>query len=126
MLRAELVTQDDGRFLFKEVDWNTLSTNTSTNLRSMELSEVCKFGSLLLAFCDYTGLVWKISRNGEAFQRWALADGDGNYAKPFKSEWATVKDGDIWVGSNGLGEKKKKPPQIYLACFSLCHRMAAP
>ena len=21
--------------------------------------------------------------------------------KPFKSEWATVKDGDLWVGSTG-------------------------
>lgn len=52
---------------------------------------MCRFGSLLLAFCDYTGLVWKISRDLQVFQRWALADGDGNEPKPFKAEWATEK-----------------------------------
>jgi len=30
-----------------------------------------------------------------------FADGDGEQPKPFKSEWATVKDGLLWVGSMG-------------------------
>lgn len=56
----------------------------------------------LLAMCDYTGLVWKLRLDGGCFQRWALADGDGNNAKPFKSEWATTHGEHLFVGSNGL------------------------
>lgn len=37
----------------------------------------------------------------QVLQRWALADGDGEQAKPFKSEWATVKDGLLYIGSIG-------------------------
>lgn len=33
--------------------------------------------------------------------RYAIADGDGERAKAFKGEWATVKDGLLWVGSTG-------------------------
>ena len=45
--------------------------------------------------------------------RWAIADGDGESVKPFKSEWATVKDGSLWVGyvpllSRSCGEHGKK------------------
>lgn len=68
----------------------------------MELSELVQFRHLLLAFCDITGLVWKVRlSDGAVFQRYALADGDGNQPKPFKTEWATVRDGVIWVGSIG-------------------------
>jgi hypothetical protein len=34
--------------------------------------------------------------------RWAIADGDGHKAKPFKMEWATTKDGLLYLGSSGL------------------------
>ena len=30
------------------------------------------------------------------------ADGDGDEAKPFKTEWATIKDGKLWIGSIGF------------------------
>ena len=70
-----------------------LETDVNRRGRSLELSEVCRFGHLLLAFCDFTGLAWKLTSEGHCFQRWALADGDGNNAKPFKSEWATTKGG---------------------------------
>merc|ERR1711871_955622 len=39
--------------------------------------------------------------DGQIFQRWALADGNGEVNRPFKSEWSTVKDGLLWVGSVG-------------------------
>ena len=62
--------------------------------RSMELSELVRYNHLLLAMCDITGLVFKIREaDGKIFQRWALADGNGEVNRPFKSEWATVKDG---------------------------------
>jgi soluble calcium-activated nucleotidase 1 len=37
----------------------------------------------------------------QVYQRWAIADGDGEKVKPCKIEWATVKDGVLWVGSIG-------------------------
>jgi soluble calcium-activated nucleotidase 1 len=52
--------------------------------------------------CDFTGLVYKIDHSGKVFQRWALADGDGKRPKPFKGEWATIKDGRMLVGSIGM------------------------
>lgn len=99
--------------MLRSQDWSlvgkgektTLSTRSNNNGRSMELSELIRYGHLLLAFCDYTGLVWKVARRAsgtEIFQRWALADGDGDWAKPMKAEFATVKDGMLFVGSNGM------------------------
>ncbi len=106
LLRGELrvAAREDGGsgFAFSQLSVTQLETDVNRRGRSLELSEVCRFGHLLLAFCDFTGLVWKLTGNGGCFQRWALADGDGNNAKPFKSEWATVKDGHLFVGSNGL------------------------
>ncbi|CAJ1337983.1 unnamed protein product [Effrenium voratum] len=69
----------------------------------MELSELVHFKRLLLAFCDYSGIAYKIDAlTGKVFQRWVIADGDGNEPKPFKAEWATIKGDFIWVGSIGF------------------------
>eukprot|EP00913_Durusdinium_trenchii_P016003 g15040.t1 len=58
---------------------------------------------LLLAFCDYSGIAYKIdAATGKIFQRWVIADGDGNEPKPFKAEWATIKDDYLWLGSIGF------------------------
>ena len=107
---------------------HTLETFTAKKNRSMELSELVQFNHRLLAMCDYTGLVFKIdmksSKSGReienapcagvkqrssnpssstvnVFQRYAIADGNGDKVKPCKMEWATVKDGVLWVGSIG-------------------------
>uniref|UniRef100_A0A7S0J6S8 Apyrase n=1 Tax=Calcidiscus leptoporus TaxID=127549 RepID=A0A7S0J6S8_9EUKA len=57
----------------------------------------------LLGMCDRTGILYKIDlTTGAAFPRWAIADGDGDEAKPFKGEWATVKGDKLWVGSPGV------------------------
>eukprot|EP00050_Salpingoeca_kvevrii_P009469 m.3172 g.3172 ORF g.3172 m.3172 type:complete len:385 (-) comp2271_c0_seq1:310-1464(-) len=93
-----------GAFSFK-IEWTEtleLTTHTATRNRSMELSELVQFGRWLLAFCDYTGLVFRIMPDdGRTFQRWAIADGNGKEPKPCKVEWATVKDGELYVGSVG-------------------------
>eukprot|EP00019_Armaparvus_languidus_P005591 CAMPEP_0168592572 /NCGR_PEP_ID=MMETSP0420-20121227/7812_1 /TAXON_ID=498008 /ORGANISM="Pessonella sp." /LENGTH=216 /DNA_ID=CAMNT_0008628585 /DNA_START=259 /DNA_END=906 /DNA_ORIENTATION=- len=68
----------------------------------MELSDLVFFGKDLYAMCDYTGIVYKIDHSGKVFQRWAIADGDGKRPKPFKGEWALVKDGQMLVGSIGI------------------------
>jgi soluble calcium-activated nucleotidase 1 len=68
----------------------------------MELSEVIRFRHNLLALCDITGLVWKVRvADGSIFQRYAIADGNGEVPKPCKIEWATRKDGHLMVGSVG-------------------------
>lgn len=80
-----------------------LRTYTATRNRSMELSELVLYNRLLLAFCDYSGIAYKIDpKTGKTFQRWAIADGNGDEPKPFKGEWATVKGDTIWLGSIGF------------------------
>lgn len=79
-----------------------LTSTTATKNRSMELSELVRYNNLLLGFCDYTGMIYKINpQDNKIFLRYAIADGNGNHPKAFKSEWATVKDGVLWVGSFG-------------------------
>jgi hypothetical protein len=81
----------------------TLASSTATRNRSMELSEMVRYNRNLIAFCDYSGIAYKIEpETGKTFQRWAIADGDGDEPKPFKGEWATVKDDAIWLGSIGF------------------------
>jgi soluble calcium-activated nucleotidase 1 len=80
-----------------------LSSSTATRNRSMELSEMVRYNRNLIAFCDYSGIAYKIDPvTGNTFQRWAIADGNGDEAKPFKGEWATVKDDQVWLGSIGF------------------------
>jgi len=80
-----------------------LRSSTATRNRSMELSELVLYNRLLLAFCDYSGITYKIDPiTGKTFQRWAIADGNGDEPKPFKGEWATVKGDTIWLGSIGF------------------------
>jgi soluble calcium-activated nucleotidase 1 len=106
-LKSGVVKRTSGKHerpLF-EVDFTgerVLKSHTATKNRSMELSELVIFNRLTLAFCDYSGIVYKIHPDGQVFQRWAIADGDGDEAKPFKTEWATVKDGRLWIGSIGF------------------------
>jgi len=94
---------DEADDLF-EVRWDdvvTLESRTAMKNRSMELSELVRYRHLLLGVCDITGLIFKITMDGRVFQRYAVADGNGDEPKPFKSEWATTKDGLLWVGSIG-------------------------
>lgn len=42
-------------------------------------------------FISDLGNVYKISPEGKVFQRFTIADGDGNEPLPFKTEWATIK-----------------------------------
>eukprot|EP00933_Yihiella_yeosuensis_P071321 TRINITY_DN79519_c0_g1_i1.p1 TRINITY_DN79519_c0_g1~~TRINITY_DN79519_c0_g1_i1.p1 ORF type:complete len:409 (-),score=59.17 TRINITY_DN79519_c0_g1_i1:24-1250(-) len=91
------------RFTLVWDDELELRSSTATRNRSMELSELVLYKRLLLAFCDYSGIAYKIDpATGKTFQRWAIADGDGNEPKPFKAEWATIKGDSIWLGSIGF------------------------
>jgi len=101
--KGKLEHKDDQYAIAWTEDYK-MTTKTAMKNRSMELSELVQYKHMLLGFCDITGLVFKISfKDGKAkvLQRYGIADGDGNSAKPFKAEWATVKDGKLWVGSAG-------------------------
>lgn len=68
--------------------------------RGMELSELVHFNDKLYTVDDRTGLVMSIE-NGKVIPQQILMDGNGKSDKGFKCEWATVKDGLLWVGSTG-------------------------
>lgn len=68
--------------------------------RGMELSELVTFNGRMLTFDDRTGLVFQLKDN-KALPWVLLMDGQGNTGKGFKSEWATVKDEVLYVGSMG-------------------------
>jgi soluble calcium-activated nucleotidase 1 len=55
----------------------------------------------LLSFDDRSGIAYEISEAFKAIPRYILMEGDGETAKGQKTEWATVKDGKLYVGSFG-------------------------
>jgi hypothetical protein len=61
--------------------------------RGMELSELLYFHDKLLSFSDRTGVIYQIA-DSKLVPLWILSDFDGNSEDGFKSEWATVKDGE--------------------------------
>uniref|UniRef100_A0A182NQS5 Apyrase n=1 Tax=Anopheles dirus TaxID=7168 RepID=A0A182NQS5_9DIPT len=91
--RSITVSWDDG-------DPRPLQSGFALKGRGMELSELVVFNGKLLTFDDRTGLVYEVE--GEKVLPWVLLmDGDGRTTKGFKSEWATVKDQVLYVGSMG-------------------------
>lgn len=66
----------------------------------MELSELVTFNGKLLTFDDRTGIVYEITN--DKVSPWViLTDGESISQKGFKSEWATVKNNQLFVGSMG-------------------------
>lgn len=81
-------------------DIQELVSNYGHKGRGMELSELVTFNGRLLTFDDRTGIVYEIVN--KLMVPWViLTDGDGKSVKGFKSEWATVKDEILYVGSIG-------------------------
>ncbi|KAM0728785.1 Soluble calcium-activated nucleotidase 1 [Formica fusca] len=89
---------------FLSVIWDDrtviLSSSLSMKGRGMELSELVTFDGRLLSFDDRTGMIYFIE--GDQVYPWViLMDGNGKNIKGFKSEWATIKDEQLYVGSMG-------------------------
>ncbi|XP_057342191.1 soluble calcium-activated nucleotidase 1 isoform X2 [Microplitis mediator] len=80
-------------------DETLLSSTFVMNNRGMELSELVTFNGRLLSFDDRTGIVYSVE--DEAYPWVILMDGNGRSSKGFKSEWATVKNNLLYVGSIG-------------------------
>lgn len=71
----------------------------------MELSTLNKFNNRLLSCDDRTGVIYELIKdkfNQEIIPTpWAIL-ANGNYSGTgFKCEWAAVKNGELYVGSNG-------------------------
>ncbi|CAI5706698.1 hypothetical protein KXD40_006167 [Peronospora effusa] len=77
--------------------------------RGFELSELVWFNSKLLAFDDRTGIVFRLehfeggskTKPLQAIPEHIVMEGDGITGKGQKHEWATVKDGELYMGSVG-------------------------
>lgn len=73
--------------------------------RGMELSELTLYDERLLAFDDRTGSVFEIvsepAEDPIVVPRFVITEGEGDTDKGMKWEWATVKDGSLYLGSMG-------------------------
>lgn len=68
----------------------------------MELSELLFFDNKLYSFDDRSGVVYEIDiYNKLAIPTHILMEGNGHTEKGQKNEWATVKDGEMYIGSIG-------------------------
>lgn len=77
-----------------------LSSNINSDGKGMELSELVHFNGNILTFDDKTGTVYRIIDN--QVQVWVtLTSCEGSKNEGFKSEWATVKNEQLYVGSAG-------------------------
>lgn len=83
----------------------------------MELSELVTFNGRIYTFDDRTGIVFELVNDKVA--PWViLTDGETISEKGFKSEWATVKNNQLYVGSmgkewtNGAGDFENYNPMV--------------
>ncbi|KAG7392754.1 Soluble calcium-activated nucleotidase 1 [Phytophthora pseudosyringae] len=85
------------------------STSMNEAGRGFELSELAWFDGKLLAFDDRTGIVFRLkhfegasrTKPLQAIPEHIIMEGDGLNGKGQKHEWATVKDGELYMGSVG-------------------------
>ncbi|PIC17712.1 hypothetical protein B9Z55_023858 [Caenorhabditis nigoni] len=77
-----------------------ITSNMNFKQRSMEMSDLKIFRNRLLSVDDKLGLVYWL-RNGTAVP-WVIAStGDGSTATPFKGEWMTIRNDNLYLGSSG-------------------------
>ena len=74
--------------------------------RGAEFSELTVFNDRLLTFDDRTGDVFEIlnkkdGKDSFVVPRFIITEGEGDTDKGMKWEWATVKNGELYMGSMG-------------------------
>ena len=100
MKKGELRRDNNGQYSILWKKDIPLFSQVSEAGRGMELSALSVFNNRLFAFDDRTGIAFEI-RGSKAIPRYIMMEGDGNTDKGQKTEWATVKDGKMYVGSFG-------------------------
>ncbi|XP_050521212.1 apyrase [Daktulosphaira vitifoliae] len=78
-----------------------LKSSLSMGGRGMELSELVTFNNKIYTFDDRTGIVYNVEDDDSILPWIILMDGNGSNFKGFKSEWATVHNSELYVGSMG-------------------------
>lgn len=98
---GSVTLKSSGRYCVNFNQRLRLESDVSHKGRGMELSALAWWKGGLRAFCDRSGADFLLDhQNGNISLVQTLLAGDGSASnKPFKSEWAVVKDGDLMVGS---------------------------
>ena len=83
----------------------------------MELSELILYQNRLLDFDDRTRSVFELMSKGKGSEtfvvlRFVITEGAGDTDKGMKWEWASEKDGSLYLGSMG---KEYTNPDGYIA-----------
>lgn len=102
------LTRDDatGRYGVEFEPSRTLVSQHNEAGRGMELSELTIYKNRLLSFDDRTGTVFELlstpdGRDSYVVPRFVITEGDGDTDKGMKWEWATIKNGELILGSMG-------------------------
>lgn len=89
--------------------------------RGAEFSELVQFGERLLTFDDRTGLVCEVRARHQLVPRHILMTGSGDERfKGFKSEWATLKNDQLIIGSHG-----KNAEEEWIKCLDRDYRLVS-
>jgi len=87
-----------------DIEWEEdveLVTKLGEDGRGLELSELISWEGKLWTFDDRSGVLFELDQSYKCIPRYILMEGDGATTKGQKTEWATVKDGMLFVGSFG-------------------------
>ena len=103
------ITRDAGNLYTINMDsthMRTLKTKHNEAGRGAEFSELTVYDDRLLTFDDRTGDVFEILNTADGTDsfvapRFVITEGSGDTDKGMKWEWATVKDGLLYMGSMG-------------------------
>lgn len=84
----------------------TLETQHNEGGRGAEFSELTLYDNRLLTFDDRTGNIFEVLNSADGKDsyvapRFVVTEGSGDSDKGMKWEWATVKDGLLYMGSMG-------------------------
>ena len=99
--KAELRCDDTKSCTIHWLEDQEIFSSFSEAGRGMELSSLVAFHNHLYACDDRTGIVYELIKGNKVIPRYILMSGDGDTTKGQKSEWATVKDDKMIVGSFG-------------------------
>eukprot|EP00638_Chattonella_subsalsa_P021996 CAMPEP_0117859006 /NCGR_PEP_ID=MMETSP0950-20121206/2862_1 /TAXON_ID=44440 /ORGANISM="Chattonella subsalsa, Strain CCMP2191" /LENGTH=363 /DNA_ID=CAMNT_0005708769 /DNA_START=102 /DNA_END=1194 /DNA_ORIENTATION=+ len=95
---------ETGRYSIVWGKEDILTSNiTGRDRRGMELSELKRVGMQLLTVCDKTGTIYEINavESDPSLQPiMSVIGGNGAGEEPMKMEWMTVKDEELYIGSN--------------------------
>ena len=99
--RGTLKRKRDGTFEVEFGDKHDMFCRLNEEGRGCEMSELVVWRHELYTFDDRTGGVFKVTKDLDLIPEIILMEGDGQNSKGQKTEWATVKDDVLMVGSFG-------------------------